>query len=75
MEETPTTKSILEKIVDIEYDIKKLNLQLRYQKKSSRYITETEEAIQKMIDFKKQRIAQLEKDLLILINNKNENNV
>lgn len=72
MEETPTTKSILEKIVDIEYDIKKLNLQLRYQKKSSRYIPETEEAIQKMIDFKKQRIAQLEKDLLILIKNKHD---
>ena len=75
MEEAPTTKSILEKIVDIEYDIKKLNLQLRYQKKSSRYVPETETAIQKMIDFKKQRIAQLEKDLLILIKNKNENNV
>lgn len=72
MEETPTTKSILEKIVDIEYDIKKLNLQLRYQKKSSRYIPETEEAIQKIIDFKKQRIAQLEKDLLILIKNKHD---
>lgn len=70
MDETPTTKSILEKIVDIEYEIKKLNSQLRYQKKGSRYSEETVEAITKMIDFKKQRITQLEKDLLILIKNK-----
>lgn len=70
MDEAPTTKSILEKIIDIEYDIKKLNSQLRYQKKGSRYVPETEEAITKMIDFKKQRITQLEKDLLILIKNK-----
>jgi len=70
MDETLTTKSILEKIIDIEYEIKKLNSQLRYQKKSSRYVPETEEAIQKMIDFKKTRITQLEKDLLILIKNK-----
>lgn len=72
MDETPTTKSILEKIIDIEYDIKKLNSQLRYQKKGSRYVPETEEAITKMIDFKKQRIIQLEKDLLILIKNKHD---
>jgi len=70
MDETLTTKSILEKIIDIEYEIKKLNSQLRYQKKSSRYVPETEEAIKKMIDFKKTRITQLEKDLLILIKNK-----
>jgi hypothetical protein len=70
MDETPTTKSILEKIVDIEYEIKKLNSQLRYQKKGSRYSEETVDAITKMIDFKKQRITQLEKDLLILIKNK-----
>lgn len=70
MDETLTTKSILEKIIDIEYDIKKLNSQLRYKKKSSRYVPETEEAITKMIDFKKTRITQLEKDLLILIKNK-----
>lgn len=70
MDEAPTTKSILEKIIDIEYEIKKLNSQLRYKKKSSRYVPETEEAIQKMIDFKKTRITQLEKDLLILIKNK-----
>jgi len=70
MDETLTTKSILEKIIDIEYEIKKLNSQLRYKKKSSRYVPETEEAIQKMIDFKKTRITQLEKDLLILIKNK-----
>lgn len=70
MDETLTTKSILEKIIDIEYEIKKLNSQLRYKKKSSRYVPETEEAITKMIDFKKTRITQLEKDLLILIKNK-----
>ncbi len=70
MEETLTTKSILERIIDIEYEIKKLNSQLRYQKKGSRYSEETVDAITKMINFKKQRITQLEKDLLILIKNK-----
>jgi len=70
MDETLTTKSILEKIVDIEYEIKKLNYQLKHQKKSSMYKSETVEAINKMIEFKKTRITQLEKDLLILIKNK-----
>lgn len=70
MEETHTTKSILEKIVDIEYEIKKLRYQLRHQKKSSMYKSETVDAINKMIEHKKQRITQLEKYLIILINNK-----
>lgn len=70
MDETPTTKSILEKIVDIEYEINKLNRQLKNSRKSSRYSDETLEAIKKMIEHKKQRITQLEKDLLILIKNK-----
>ena len=57
MDETLTTKSILEKIIDIEYEIKKLNYQLKHQKKSSMYKAETIEAINKMIDFKKTRIT------------------
>jgi hypothetical protein len=72
MAEKSDAESFLERIVDLEYEIKKLNHQLRYQKKGSRYAPETEDAIKKMIDFKKQRIAQLEKDLLILIKNKHD---
>lgn len=72
MAEKSDAESFLERIVDLEYEIKKLYLQLKQSLKSSRYTPETVESIKKMIDFKKQRIAQLEKDLLILIKNKHD---
>lgn len=70
MAKTSESESFLDRIVDLEYEIKKLNKDLRYQKKSSRYSQDTIDAIQSMIDHKKKRIAQLENDLLILIQNK-----